>query len=284
MHDEARASSVCSRDSTDRYTSVATTDGEIESETLTVEQFDQEASMREEQALWTMLQLSPPARAEHVASDSEESHADNEEKIITLPNDWRSWTDYHAEWEEFDTPVSPSAFSANQKPLPVPPVPQPEFSVDAKAPEIKPKYPPINELEILGARVYAAIQARVPEPVLSRESSSSSPEPAVRPRAPRPALAVEPSSSSPEPALQSIPPGPALAAEFSSSSPEPVLAIESSSSSSAGNLDADVGDGDDSSSIDVEMYRPMQSIEVPRPRISAASPELEEMDWDAFID
>jgi RNA polymerase I-specific transcription initiation factor RRN5 len=114
------------RDAMGRYISVAPTiaDRGQSNGTLTLEQFDTEASRQEEHTLWQMLGLEPPTKDEDVESDEDNDESDfkNDEKIVTQPDGWRSWVGYHAEWEEFSIPMSPMEFTANQKPLAAPPV------------------------------------------------------------------------------------------------------------------------------------------------------------------
>jgi RNA polymerase I-specific transcription initiation factor RRN5 len=121
---EADQLSRRTRDAMGRYSvAPATANREPSNGTLTLEQFDKEASRQEEHTLWQMLGLESSTKNEELKSD-ENSDADDleqDEKIISHPDSWRSWVDYRAEWEEFNDPVSPTEFVANQKPLAVPP-------------------------------------------------------------------------------------------------------------------------------------------------------------------
>ncbi|KAF1838851.1 hypothetical protein BDW02DRAFT_488052 [Decorospora gaudefroyi] len=164
--DEARPSSrpPQSRDTTGRHL-------------MSLEQFDQEASRQDERALWELLGLEPPVQEETKKSDgdSDEDSLVQDEKIATFPDGWRSWIEYHPEWEEFHTPVSLAEFAANQKPLGVPPTLQTEKadSADSDPSRTEPvrkqeqhnkhEALPANELQIRGARAYAALQTQASE-------------------------------------------------------------------------------------------------------------------------
>lgn len=72
----------------------------------TTEEFDQEASQKEEQALWEMLRIVPPSREENRRTfKNKEKTVGDDERIITDADEWRAWTEYKAEWEEFHLPV-----------------------------------------------------------------------------------------------------------------------------------------------------------------------------------
>jgi RNA polymerase I-specific transcription initiation factor RRN5 len=94
-----------------------------ESKLQTLEQFDQEASRQEEQTLWEMLQLTVPLKQDKRQSEKEgDANVEGNEKVVTNPDDWRSWTNYRPEWEEFSSPVPEAKFTANQKALPPMPI------------------------------------------------------------------------------------------------------------------------------------------------------------------
>ncbi|KAL6704223.1 hypothetical protein ACN47E_008391 [Coniothyrium glycines] len=78
----------------------------------TLEQFDQHASRQAEEVLWEMLELEPSTKMEPQLSEAEDDNID--ESITTAQHGWHSWTDYHASWEEFETPVPDVAFLGRQ--------------------------------------------------------------------------------------------------------------------------------------------------------------------------
>ncbi|KAF1926985.1 uncharacterized protein M421DRAFT_6544 [Didymella exigua CBS 183.55] len=84
-------------------------DGVPEEQTL--EQFDQEASRREEEALCNRLELIIEMQRSPIVDRCE----DDQQKLFNKVDDWRNWTDYHATWEEHETPVPASRFDAYQK-------------------------------------------------------------------------------------------------------------------------------------------------------------------------
>jgi RNA polymerase I-specific transcription initiation factor RRN5 len=130
----SRRAASRSRDPKGRYASVppTTNDREHVNQTLTLEHFDKEASRQEEHTLWQMLGIEPPTKDEEVKSDEDnEEDYEYNEKIITHPDGWRSWVNYHAEWEEFSAPVSPAEFAANEKPLTASPLLPPKALVQA---------------------------------------------------------------------------------------------------------------------------------------------------------
>ncbi|KAH7359844.1 hypothetical protein BKA66DRAFT_224637 [Pyrenochaeta sp. MPI-SDFR-AT-0127] len=115
------------RDPLGRYTSVPlqTSPGSQDSHLYTIEQFDQEASRQEEQALRHLLDFDPPAKDQEARLSREREEADVEfdEKVVTGDDNWRQWTEYRAEWEEFRNPTPAARFCANQKLRGVLPVP-----------------------------------------------------------------------------------------------------------------------------------------------------------------
>ncbi|KAH6846339.1 hypothetical protein B0T12DRAFT_486676 [Alternaria alternata] len=257
---------------------------------LTLADFDRETSRKEEQNLWKMLGLEPVIKAEetNIDRDSDEEDLDEDEKIRTVPDGWRSWTSCRAEWEELGTPPPEFAFLANQKPLDVPPILQGDTSdttestsdSDTNAPTRRPKpqsKPSIQrtiELHTRGTHAYAALQGRSSEPVRSTSRTSSqdndiSDENADVRRLPRPPIELirkespiselndDPSDSS-EQLTQSI---------GIKSKPVPIA-----SSSDEGS--------------DIEMEQPIQSIETRNDPLHAvlSYDEPKEMDWGSFID
>ncbi|CAO2653490.1 Nn.00g029010.m01.CDS01 [Neocucurbitaria sp. VM-36] len=108
------------RDPSGRYTSAppATTSREGHRDLHTLEQFDQEASRQEEQTLWEMLELEAPIKQDETKNDEhddEEGLADSG-NIITDPDGWRNWTEFHAEWEEFRKAVPAAKFDVPDNP------------------------------------------------------------------------------------------------------------------------------------------------------------------------
>ncbi|EDU47878.1 Zn-clus domain containing protein [Pyrenophora tritici-repentis] len=93
-------------------------------QTMSLQQFDRNASHQEERALCAMLDFEPISHDEESDVDSDGSIEEDEEEVETHldSDDWRSSTEYRAEWDEFDTPVSPAQFLANQKPAALPPL------------------------------------------------------------------------------------------------------------------------------------------------------------------
>ena len=116
--DEESQGSV-NEDDTDRSASIDPGDAaQIDTQTRqTVEQFDQEARRLEEEALSTRLGFTITVKSE-APDDSllEHDSDDAREALVSTADDWRDWTEYRAEWEEYPTPVPLSKFIANQKP------------------------------------------------------------------------------------------------------------------------------------------------------------------------
>ncbi|CAI6233160.1 unnamed protein product [Periconia digitata] len=89
-----------------------------EEELTAVETFDQDASHKEEQALWGLLDT---GHVPHENSTGLKSEADEKDsklpqtKLVLETGDWRSWTQYRADWEELSVPVPASKFAAAQK-------------------------------------------------------------------------------------------------------------------------------------------------------------------------
>lgn len=84
----------------------------------TVEQFDQEARRQDEEVLSKRLGFTITVKSKSPDDDNTEDDADDDDAIVgsSKDDDWRKWTDYHAAWEEFQTPVPHAKFIANQKP------------------------------------------------------------------------------------------------------------------------------------------------------------------------
>ena len=106
------------RDSSDRVTNVgsgeATEDHVRQHQTL--EEFDQEASRQEEEALCSRLGFTTASKSKSPDHGTTEDDADDVyETLVIDADDWRKWTEYHATWEEYQTPVPTTRFVANQK-------------------------------------------------------------------------------------------------------------------------------------------------------------------------
>jgi RNA polymerase I-specific transcription initiation factor RRN5 len=105
----------------DRETPERSSSAEPEEETRddvrekqTLEQFDQEASRQEEEALCSRLELTIEPRRKSPSVDDFED--DDRHKLFNKVDDWRNWTEYCAVWEEHENPVPVASFIANQKP------------------------------------------------------------------------------------------------------------------------------------------------------------------------
>ncbi|KAL6160666.1 hypothetical protein ACJQWK_02363 [Exserohilum turcicum] len=281
-----------SRDSIGRYTSVPPTISGTDcgSKSLSLEQFDQEASRQEEHSLWGMLDLEPPAKDDECKSD-EDSDAGSlgDENIVTHVDGWRSWTDYRADWEEYEVPPNTADFIANQKPLAAPPALQ-EGTTDGvdsvlgddiglsrkeKVQQRQTK-PAAIELQAWGTQAYAKLQGQTQENAdYMNENSSQNDDSSDNAAHHRPIQSIENSTMVSSPAPRS---------------------------------------SDDSDGDDVSMEKPAKSIERdgrifplspsddedhtmtqgwPMPRIQARSKppptvysddEVGEMDWNSFID
>jgi RNA polymerase I-specific transcription initiation factor RRN5 len=83
----------------------------------TLEEFDQEARRLEEQALFNMLGLDPVSQKDSTTTGDVEEDADSEvdEKVTTLPDDWRRSLEYQPTWETYRRPVAFAKFSKNRK-------------------------------------------------------------------------------------------------------------------------------------------------------------------------
>lgn len=170
---------------------------------MSLEQFDQNRSREEERALCALLAFEPISRDNSSKSceDSDgsirEDGSAEDEEVVANHDDWRSWTEYRAEWDELHAPISPAEFLANQKPAAVPPVLQPDTMAttgsssnhDTDAPTrasrkaTKPKPLPTIELEALDASAYARQQGRAAEYLGSSiESSDEETDSSTRPK------------------------------------------------------------------------------------------------------
>ncbi|KAF1850488.1 uncharacterized protein K460DRAFT_274902 [Cucurbitaria berberidis CBS 394.84] len=171
-------SATQARDLTGRYTSVPPSGGtgELSLGLHTLEQFDQEASRQEEHALWEILELDPSRKGNETKRDEEVSPDDGAD-VITDPDGWRLWTEYHAEWEEFHRAVPAAKFAAHENSK----SPAPAFhsspsqkirgssvDTDTSTREASRRHERqtanIIELRTHGTRAYAALQERGSEP------------------------------------------------------------------------------------------------------------------------
>ncbi|CBX99389.1 hypothetical protein IAQ61_000509 [Plenodomus lingam] len=110
------------RDIHGRYASVAPTAGEGQPERKykSLEQFDQDVSRREERALRLTLNIQALSEDEQEIGTGavEEDSIGCTEEVVTDADGWRLWTEYRAEWEEFEDPVPRAHFAANRNPAP----------------------------------------------------------------------------------------------------------------------------------------------------------------------
>jgi RNA polymerase I-specific transcription initiation factor RRN5 len=163
-------SSYVKRDPAGRFASIPPSSAIEPDTTYTLEQFDQEASRLEEQALCRKLGLAPPPKDEPKSEDEPDINVDF--AIIDHTDDWRAWTSYHAEWETFRKPVRAAKFAANQRPV-APAVPRPidtenissgtdsGSDLGASARRSKRRKTAGIELEAQNPHTYAALQGNI---------------------------------------------------------------------------------------------------------------------------
>jgi RNA polymerase I-specific transcription initiation factor RRN5 len=163
-------SSYLKRDPAGRFASIPPSSAIEPDTTYTLEQFDQEASRLEEQALCDKLGLAPPPKDEPKSEDQPGINVDFE--TIDHTDDWRAWTSYHAEWEAFRKPVRAAKFAANQRPV-APAVPRPidpesissgtdsGSDMGASARRSKRRKTAGIELEAQNPHTYAALQGSI---------------------------------------------------------------------------------------------------------------------------
>ncbi|KAF2622316.1 hypothetical protein BU25DRAFT_495227 [Macroventuria anomochaeta] len=155
------------RDSIDRSSSAepgeATQDHVRGKQTL--EQFDQEASRREEEALCNLLGFTTTIKQKSPHGDGSEVDSDDGlENFVTSADDWRNWTEYHATWEEHQTPVPSARFAANQQPRKTTPASRLNTDSDASSTasgspqQTKHNFTGVVELRVRDPRTYAAMQ------------------------------------------------------------------------------------------------------------------------------
>ncbi|KAF2245604.1 hypothetical protein BU26DRAFT_522016 [Trematosphaeria pertusa] len=94
-------------------------DLELENENERLEDLDRKASGQEEQHLLSVLGISSSGSLTSVSAKRKRGGQPGRKlsgnKPIDEADDWRSWTRYHAEWEEFRSPLPASSFLRNQK-------------------------------------------------------------------------------------------------------------------------------------------------------------------------
>jgi hypothetical protein len=149
-----------------------------EDELWAIEEFDNRASRKEELRLMAILNNSNPPDDAIAEIKEEEADAPNVRALSngrTGEHDWRVWTEYRAEWEEFPVPPSPATFTANQKspsPTPFPTIEQDHLDTEAESGfssgvgrrigrRRKKRKVMETEIPIRGARAYAALQERM---------------------------------------------------------------------------------------------------------------------------
>lgn len=78
-----------------------------------LEALDQETSRQEERKLWSIMGNIP---GDHLKDESEERLGNMPRRDIKdQRDDWRGWTQYRAEWDEFRDPVPTASFINNRK-------------------------------------------------------------------------------------------------------------------------------------------------------------------------
>ncbi|KAF1965387.1 hypothetical protein BU23DRAFT_561127 [Bimuria novae-zelandiae CBS 107.79] len=143
-----------------------------EAEEEGLEALDQEASRQEECKLWTVVGNIPAdIQASLDLTLEERSRRTFRRGKKEEGDDWRNWTSYHAEWEEYHTPVPNADFLTNKKtPSPSPTLDpaagyESEYATDlgrSSQGEGKSRTgpPAAKELPLRDARSYAALLGR----------------------------------------------------------------------------------------------------------------------------
>lgn len=80
-----------------------------------VEAFDQEASRREEQRLWTLLRQTAPFDIKTELGDLPEQPKGIFRDDVTETGNWRGHVQFRSQWETMDTPVLEEKFNRNRK-------------------------------------------------------------------------------------------------------------------------------------------------------------------------
>lgn len=181
------------RDPSGRYTSVPPEGASQERmrNVQILEQFDQEASRREEDALCIMLGITHATKRKSPSDDGLESDdAGDVEKINTDADGWREWTVYQAVWEEHQSPIPAARFAANEKPRSSTPAihvkqlrnaresqEDSDTSTSSRSPQrSRRKKQGVVELRARDPRAYAALQNNAydtPDEPLGSDSSGS---------------------------------------------------------------------------------------------------------------
>lgn len=179
--EEEEVSRDVDRETPERPTSTEPEDAAQEDvrERQTLEQFDQEARRQEEQALCSRLDMTMDKKDDSPSAD--ESEDDDRQRLFNPVDDWRSWTEYHAEWEEHENPVPMASFIANQKPRATPAAHPRHLDSDASSTgsgsprQSRRKRPAVIELQAQNPRSYAAIQGDIYSPLDDSHLSDVSP-------------------------------------------------------------------------------------------------------------
>jgi RNA polymerase I-specific transcription initiation factor RRN5 len=183
---------VQGRDDSGRYTSVppTTVPNTVTHQPDSLEEFDQEASRQEERAIWDMLSLKPASEDGSAKTDDDlyETDLEMNEKVATVPGDWRQTIDYCPAWEKHKKQVPAAKFISNQKsPSPMPAThatrtystasPSGNNSdVSSTSGSRRPaRKPPVEvELRARGTNAYAALQRNDPRESYNGNISESS--------------------------------------------------------------------------------------------------------------
>ncbi|KAF2684242.1 hypothetical protein K458DRAFT_404515 [Lentithecium fluviatile CBS 122367] len=175
--DEASDASMLDETLTDAEPPLDTSEGELDA----VEAFDQTASREEERKLLNLLGDTPSMEDDVPKPKAETEEPEARHKLRRhnhdLADDWRSWTQYRATWEELRTPVPHSSFLANKKcNSPTAPLTSIEGHTSDSGPGTRRSSARDGgrgqtrerreaDLPIRGARAYAAMQERASSPV-----------------------------------------------------------------------------------------------------------------------
>ena len=86
-----------------------------QSQNIYAEAHDQRASRDEERRLWTLLSENPEDNMETEKTQLPKAPPPTERKDKEDLVDWKSWVNYIAEWQKFETPVPASSFAENRR-------------------------------------------------------------------------------------------------------------------------------------------------------------------------
>lgn len=179
------------RDSAGRYASMPP--GEVSRdwahELQTLDQYDQEASRHEEEALRASLGISIPAKEKSPIDEGrQDDNVDDPESLTTSADDWRVWTEYRPVWEQYQAPVPAARFIANQKPrestsdlklrqlrtASVESAVESDASFSSRSPrQSRQQKPSVVELRARDPQVYAAMQNEAQDDFTYSASSES---------------------------------------------------------------------------------------------------------------